>query len=246
MERSKCILIGILSYCFLTGFAQNDKIVYHAFISNNMGRWKQLIDELQIKKHNESGLHELINFQYGYIAWCIGNKKKKEAEKYLDLAEKNLEKSEKTKLSKSIINSYKSAFYGFRIGLNIAKAPFLGPKSIEKAREAMKDDPTNPYGHIQYANAKYYMPSTFGGSKYIALEHYLKAEKIFESYGQKLKHDWNYINLLAIIAQAYTATDRLHLAQNYYEKILKIEPNFLWVKEKLYPELLKLIKETHE
>jgi len=35
---------------------------------------------------------------------------------------------------------------------------------------------------------------------------------------------------------------RKRYAKKYYEKILKIEPEFLWVKNELYPQLLKKIK----
>ena len=54
--------------------------------------------------------------------------------------------------------------------------------------------------------------------------------------------DWNYLSLLSMIAKTYTELKDFNQAKSYYEKILKIEPDFLWVKNELYPDLLKKIK----
>ena len=54
-----------------------------------------------------------------------------------------------------------------------------------------------------------------------------------------LSHDWNYLHLLTLIAQAYVDSGDIVLARSYYETILKIEPRFLWIKDELYPQLSK-------
>jgi tetratricopeptide (TPR) repeat protein len=208
-----------------------------------MDIWKATIDEMnqQQNKSNEFIL-ELLNYQYGYIGWCIGNKKNKLAEEYIKLGQKNIQILEKNNYKISMVNSYKSAFYGFRIGLNKLQAPFIGPKSVDCAKLAMKQDDKNPYGYIQFANSEYYMPTTFGGSKKVALEYYEKAVKIMESNPGQAKEDWNYLSLLTIVAEAYTELKYYKAAKLIYEKILRIEPNFSWVKNELYPNLLKKIK----
>ncbi|MBP6577255.1 MAG: tetratricopeptide repeat protein, partial [Chryseobacterium sp.] len=185
---------------------------------------------------------ELINYQYGYIGWCIGNKKNNVAEQYIQLGESNIAVLEKSGYKPSWINSYKSAFYGYKIGLNKLKAPFIGPKSVECAELSMKQDAENPYGFIQFANSQYYMPAVFGGSKSEALKYYMKAEKIMEKNQNQIKEDWNYLSLLSMIAIAYTELNDYKNAKEYYNKILNIEPNFLWVKNELYPKLLKKMK----
>jgi len=217
--------------------------IYQAYISNNMGKWKNVIDEMD-KKSNKSNefLMELLNYQYGYIAWCIGNKKDKLAQQYIDLGDKNIQILEKANYKISLVNSYKSAFYGYKLGLNKLQAPFIGPKSVECSKLAMQQDDKNPYGYIQYGNSQYYMPAFFGGSKKVAVEYYEKAKKLMELDENQIKQDWNYISLLTIIAQAYTELKFYKTAQTYYEKILRIEPGYLWVKNELYPELLKKIK----
>jgi len=53
------------------------------------------------------------------------------------------------------------------------------------------------------------------------------------------QQNWNYLSLLTSIARAYEATGRSAMAKLYYDKILKIAPDYLWVKNELYPKFLK-------
>jgi tetratricopeptide (TPR) repeat protein len=241
MERAKYIIIGlVVFFCISTANANYKSEIYHAYISNDMSKWEKVITEMHSKNSaSDEFILEQINYEYGYIAWCIGNKHKKEAEKWLSIAENRLSSLEQKKKHASTANAYKSAFYGFKIGLNVAKAPILGFKSVNCAELAMKQDAQNALGYIQYGNAQYYMPAIFGGSKKVAIEYYLKAESLLATNKSALKEDWNYISLLTIIGKAYSETDNLKAAKNYYDKILRIEPNFRWVKDELYPKLLK-------
>lgn len=241
MERKKCTLIlTILLVSMLSLSAQYKLDIYNAYISNNMNKWKSTIDKMQEqeKKPNEF-LLELINYQYGYIGWCLGNNEKKQAKIYLKLSEENVENLEKTSLYPSYVNAYKSAFYGYAIGINKLKAPFIGPKSINAAKQSMEENPNNPYGFIQYANAQFYMPPIFGGSKSEALEYYKRAQTIMEKDKTQLRNDWNYLSLLTNMAQAYTEVKEYEKADEYYKHILEIEPNFLWVRNELYPNFIK-------
>lgn len=245
MERKIYLIIISLVLFFGTSIAQTDYKydIYDCFVNNKMTEWKDIIDKIEKKQYktNPQTL-ELINFQYGYIAWCLGNDKNDEAETYLELAIKNAEKLENINLYKSIIYSYKSAFWGFKIGLAFYKAPFLGPESIKFAEKSIELNDENYFGYIQLGNIEYYMPSAFGGSKTKALEYYLKALKLMEK--QTIENDWNYLSLLIIIAQAYEGTENYSKAKEYYNKVLKIEPDLSWVENELLPELNKKIKDN--
>jgi tetratricopeptide (TPR) repeat protein len=244
MERSKyfiTIFLLFISFSNLKATYKSD--IYNAFISNNMYKWKTIIDEMdRIQNKSNDLIMDLLNYQYGYIGWCIGNNRNKLAEEYIELGQKNIQILEKKNFKISMVNSYKSAFYGFRIGLNMFQAPFIGTKSIDCAKLAIKQDNKNPYGYIQYGNTEYYMPAMFGGSKNVALEYYEKAAKLMESNPVQAKDDWNYLTLLTTIARAYSELKYYNSAKLIYEKILRIEPRFLWVKNELYPDLLKKIK----
>ena len=245
MERSKYLLTIILSVFIFQSVQANYKSdIYSAYIDGDMSKWKIVIDKMnQHYPKTIDFLLELVNYQYGYIGWSMGNQKKKEAENYLRLAEENLKILEKANYNLSFVNSYKSAFWGFHIGLNKYKAPVLGIKSLECAKIAMAQDSKNPFGYIQYGNCLFYMPSLFGGSKEEALIYFKKAEQLMQLDGNSLKNDWNYLSVLTLIGQSYIKIKNYKLAKVYFDKAFKAEPRFLWVKNEIYPELLKMIKE---
>ncbi len=244
MERTRNFII--LMFLIFSGFtvsASYKTEIYNAYIENNMQQWKKVMDKmnLEIKRSNEF-LFELLNYQYGYIGWCMGNKQQKQAKEYLALADKNIEILEKYNYQMSMLNAYKSAFYGYRIGLNKFQAPFIGPKSIDCAKKSIQLDENNPYGYIQIGNSEFYMPAAFGGSKKVALENFLKAEKLMLKHPENIKNDWNYLSLLAMIVMSYKELKQYEMAKYYCEKALKMEPEFLWVKIDLYPEIKKSLK----
>ncbi len=245
MEGKKYILILLLtlSSCYLLG--QNNKSIYNAYLSGNMTKWKTAMDSIDaIKQKNDKDLLDLINYQYGYIGWCIAFDKAHEAEKYLDKATGILEKLEQKKYRESMLFAYKSAFVGFEIGLAEYKAPFIGMNSLEYAKKSVSIDPSNPLGYMQLGNIYFYMPKMFGGSKSLALEYYSKALKIMESNNAYKKNNWNYLNLLATIINAYIELNQYEEAKKYCKKTLTIEPDFDWVKNNLYPKILNNLKKN--
>ncbi len=227
-------LIGTMS-------AQTNKSqIYQAYIKGDMLAWKSIIDNMQAQEPKSIELRlELANYHYGYIGWCIGSKNYDLAKKYLEKAEQNLSEIEKSGKYASNVCSYKAAFVGFQIGINTYKAPILGPKSVECAEKAILLDKTNPFGFMEYGNIEYYMPAMFGGSKSKAITYYLAALTLLERKPEYLKNDWNYLNFISILANAYTEVGNYDKAELYYKKVMTIEPEFSWVKNTLYPKFLK-------
>ncbi len=242
MERSICKII-IFALFPLLAYSQNNEQILSFFVSNKMNEWKSFIDnnETQYRATSEQKL-EFVNYQYGYIAWCVGKKKYDEAKKYIEKAENTLNELEKIKFSLSSVYAYRAAFLGFKVAMSPLKAPFLGPKSVSNAENALKLSQDNWFAHLQMGNIKFYSPSIVGGSKSEALNHYLRAKKILEANDAFYKSNWNYLNLLVGIANTYIELDNLDLAKKYYDAALLLYPNFHWVKNELYPELNKKIK----
>jgi tetratricopeptide (TPR) repeat protein len=208
-----------------------------------MANWKSIIDKMHgVKQKSAQFMLELVNYQYGYIAWCVGNQKNDEAKKYLALAENYLLILEKRNENLSMVNAYKSAFYGYRIGMNKLLATTMGRRSVECANLAIKQNKENTYGYIQSGNIQFYMPPVFGGSKKEALVFYLKALSLMENDAAGKVENWNYLNLLISIALSYTYVDDYPASISYLEKILKIEPGFSYVKSELYPHVLNKMK----
>ncbi|MFO7867771.1 MAG: hypothetical protein R6U95_00555 [Bacteroidales bacterium] len=243
MERSKYLVI-LFMVCAVIAHASYKERIYNAYISGNMTEWKRIIDSMEVRNINNADfIADLLNYQYGYIGYCIGIEDYDEAEVYLDKAYENVHILQKKSYKPAYVYAYSSAFYGFEIGINTYKAPVLGPRSIEMSKKAMSSDDFFYLGFEQYAHSLFYMPEIFGGSKTKAIEYYKKAEHRIEY--QSLYKNWNYLSLLVSIAQAYEDIGELELAQKYYKKILQTEPGFVWVSEELYPELLQRIKKQN-
>ena len=212
--------------------------------SNQMNEWKSIIDSLEQNKTGDAAyLSELVNYQYGYIGYCLGMDKENEAKDYLKLAEKNLEILEEKNFNPALTNSYKAAFWGFKIDIQPIKAPIYGRRCINRVNEALELNNQLPFAHVQYGNAYFYMPAVFGGSKQVAIEHFLLAIKQMETSPEELKNNWNYLSLLSLTAQSYEELNEFGKAQVIYEKALKFEPNFKWIKDELYPDLKTKLKQ---
>lgn len=244
MERKGYILILIFSYILTLSYGQNNMSIYQAYIRGDMAKWKNIVDSMQtISEITNTDKLDLLNYQYGYIAYSIDKNKKKEAEWYLNAAEKLVQQLERKQYSLSVLYAYKSAFIGFKIGLSPYKAPFIGAGSLEYAEKSVDLDVTNSLGYIQLGNIAFYTPAMFGGSRDDALKHYLKALGLMEKDVSKLVSNWNYLNLLITIISAYYELEQYKMAEQYCIKTLKIEPGFTWVKNELYPKVLKKLND---
>ena len=244
MERTKYkLIILMLLFCSAGLRAEYRDEIYSAYVNNKMEQWRDVIDRMEAlkDKSNEVTL-ELINYEYGYIGYCMGVNKEDEAKKYFSLAIINIDILEKTGYKISVINAYKSAFYGFRIGFNKLSAPFNGPKSLDYAKKSLEQDRDNYLAYVQYGNAQFYMPAAFGGSKKEAMEYFLKAKAILERNQHDTRGNWNYLNVMTLIGQAYTALEDYNSAKSAYENILRFEPGFTYIRDELYPQLLKKMK----
>jgi len=247
MERTKhrIILILLLVLCSRELFSNFRSEVYSAYVSNKMDLWKSVIDRMnQVPDKSNEFILELVNYQYGYIGYCLGFDKKNEAKKYLELAQKNIDFLEKQSYRLSLLNAYNAAFCGFRMGINILSVPQNGFKSIEYAKKAIELDSENYLGYVQYGNIQFYMPRTFGGSKKEGIAYYLKAKEILEKDKNSLQEDWNYLSVLLIIGQSYTYLEEFNSAKAVYDYILRREPDFTYVRDELYPELMKKMRES--
>jgi hypothetical protein len=244
MERAKYKIIVLFLFSLIVPLKGSYRSeIYSAYVKNDMRQWKSVIDRMNTANTKDTDyLLELINYQYGYIAWCIGNNRNEEAGKYLDLAEKNITLLPLDNHSQSFAFAYKSAFYGYRMGINKLLVTLLGLKSVKCAKQAINLDRKNPLAYIQYANIDFYMPSVFGGSKTEALKNYLLAKEIMETDRKALVGDWNYLSLLSVIMQTYIYLHDNESAKLYYEKIVAIEPGLSSIKNDLYPEMIKKLK----
>lgn len=242
MEGKKCLLtcIGLLTIWMLWA---NDTEQYNAYISGNMKTWKGLMDKHETNQTitNEKTLAD-INYLYGYIAYCIGKNQKSEAAIYIKKMEQKIGQLEKANYRLSDVMAYKAAMMGFKIGVNVIKAPVYGPRSSDYAERALQLDANNPLAYLQVAHTKYYTPTIFGGSRTEAIRSYLKAIQLMESNPAYTKSNWLYLNAIVVLSYAYREEKKYDVCLFYLRKALKEEPRFSWVKNELIPECIKLSK----
>ncbi|ATV32141.1 hypothetical protein [Prevotella intermedia] len=241
MIKIKQTILSVSLILLLTGLSSwatsPKKIIYRAYISVDMQLWRAVIDSLHAKANKtlEQEL-ELLNYEYGYIGWCLSQKKKQVVGTYLKRYNARLSRLTSDQV-RSLRSAYRSAYYGFEIGLSKIKAPLLGPKSIREAEQSVELDPKGWLGYVQLGNIDFYKPSLFGGSKGNALKYYLKAEQILLREG--VNQDWNLLSLWAQIGLTYEALNNPKNAELYYRKALNAEPQFKWVRDELYMNLKK-------
>ncbi len=222
---------------------QNNQSIYKAYISGDMVLWKNTIDSIDKQKQlTPEDRIDHINYLYGYIAYSIAMDENKVAKKYLEKAKNHLARIENDSKMGSMVNAYKAAFIGFELGLAPYKAPFIGMDSWDFAKTATLLDSTNALAYFQMGNISYYTPAIFGGSKAKAILYFQQALNILDKQPEKRKNNWNYLNFLSTLIQIYEDQKEYELAQKYCLQALKEEPNFQWVKEELYPEILKKIE----
>jgi len=224
------------------GFSQNTyrESIYKAYSRGKMDKWYEIMNtcENNVNQNNYEEQLELINYYYGYTAWLISTEKYDTAEKYIDKSENIIDELLYESPENATLLAYKGAYIAFTIGISNFKAIYLGPKSMKYINKSIELDPENIQGNIEKGNSMYYRPAVFGGDKTEAIEYYVNAVKSFERQ-ELVVNNWMYINTMTALGQAYEATDQIQLAKLCYEKIIRIFPNFMWVEDELYPDMLK-------
>lgn len=231
----------LLTICWLPLCADpNDPTLFEAYLAQDIDTWRKVVKQTDCSTRND--LADLVNYEYGYIGFCLARSNEAEATKTIARAHKHLETLQTMGYDDAMLNMYQSALAAFELSMNHSKFATLGVKSVKLANLAIKQAPKNPYVLSLKGNTDFYRPALFGGSKSRAIEHYTEAVRQFEA--QKLTHNnWNYIATLLTLAQAYEKTDDLPKAKAVCDKILSIVPNFVYLRDVYYPALLKKIND---
>lgn len=215
--------------------------IYNCYVQRDMQTWKKIIDKLEtIAQPTVEQRLEVLNYEYGYIAWRLSKdyKNKEEADQYLAKAYQNLRSLPQEAQYKALVAAYEGAFIGYQIAISPVKAPFIGMKSLKYVKEAVQADSVNYFAHIQYGNVMYYIPGMFGGSRTKAIEHYNKAKKIMQGQGVH-QNNWLYMNLLLTLADAYKKDNNWQQVKACYDEALRLQPHYPYITEQLYPTLQK-------
>jgi glycosyltransferase involved in cell wall biosynthesis len=222
--------------------------IYKSFINGDMVSWERVVKEMEsivtIGESDRDPLKiELLNYYYGLAGYLISQKESKKAAAYCDKGEKIIEDFLKKNPSDATFIAYRTAFMGFRIGLNNLKAVTLGIQSMNLSKRALSIDSLNVQALTERGNVLYYSPSFAGGDKLEGISFYLKAASVIEKSGDT-KENWFYLSLLTNIGRSYKEIGLTSRAKATYEKILKAEPNYKWVRDDLLLEISALIRDS--
>lgn len=250
MYKSKYLINTLIICCILFAFSieassqsQYKKAIYTAFIHRDMTKWENIIQTIESSNsiNTIDQKLELISYYYGYVGYLVGKKQYSPAENLIEKGEKLIDQVLRVSPRNATAYSFKGSFLGFEIAANKYKAVFLGGESKSDINRAIRLDPENVQALIDKGNILYYAPRLFGGDKKEALVYFLNGAKIIEK-NKDTDENWIYLNLLTIIASTYEKIGNLEEAKLIYQKILRIEPDLVWVKNDLYPKLLAKIK----
>jgi len=212
--------------------------IYQAYLHEHMDTWEKIMNQMEeeyLRSSDPALLFDLFEAEYGYMAWLVSVKRKKEAKEILERAQRHMLTLTELKRDNARFYSLKGAFFIFQVMLEPRKAPSLGRLAMEASDKAYALDPKEPQVWLEKANNSYYRPPVFGGSKRKAVPMYERAVELFESSPGRTQKNWVYMNCLAGLGIAYENTRKYTEAGRVYRKILKLEPSFKWVKEELYP-----------
>jgi len=221
--------------------AQN-KDFYDAYVGNRMDIWKTQMDKLEMAGRGIQSYDDLLDLtvaQYGYIAYCMSMEQKKKAKEYVLKAEVNAKKMLRHDPEWARVHALLGAIYGFKAGQAPYMAPVLGIRAGREINKAFDLDKEDPHIWMEKGNVDLYKPAIFGGNKYDAIDYYLRAIDLFEKDKDKISESWLYLNTLSGLATAYVRTDQIKKADQIYLKLLKVEPEFKWIADDVYPKFRK-------
>ena len=241
MKRNNGLLtLFLLLSLFSMAETNRHKEIYHAYISGDISRWISVVREMEgdANIRTVGQKLELIEYYYGLAGNYLGHKNDKMARITIQKADVILDKLLKIAPKNATVHAYKGSFTGYKISLDKYKAITLGAESLKYINEAYLLDPLDPQALTDKGNALYHAPGIFGGNKTEAINFFLKSIAQMEK-SNRATDNWFYLNTLVQTAKAYIAINQPDKARLIYEKALRKEPDFLWVRNKLYPELLK-------
>lgn len=214
----------------------SDCDLYAAYLKNDMSVWDKYIHNVNFNSLNTKERLRYLNYEYGYIG-ATTDYDRKETAAHITAFETHIN-ALKPVLPEAQLKMYQSSLAAYKAMVNKMQFISKGLEAFNLVKEAYEIDSLDPAVMMLKASVDFYAPKGFGGNKQQALHCYLRARTTFEKKG--LTHcNWNYMSCLMSIAQCYDKMGYTTKAIKLCEDILQKEPNFLYVKNTLLPELRK-------
>lgn len=244
----KTILTSIQVLCMAVVFMAlgsasicGQEMTYKGYVLGSETIQKKAVEQMQQRvKDNPNSIearYQLLEAQYVLLNGTMTAKKEDVFDEYIDEAEENaeaiLEMDKNHPQTKGIL----STLYGLKIAYSPIKGMFLGSSSANLAKEAITAGENEPIAWLKYGANKYNTPEMWGGDKAEALKSFKKAVTLFEESPEQLSQNFHYLDALAWLGIAYKRSGDTEKAKEIFEKALKVEPDFAWVKSSLLPSV---------
>jgi len=236
-------LYGKVKYSDVNQLVQKAKQTSkEAFVKYDANLYKQSIGlcerALSAEPQNVLAKYYLAYNQYRLLSMPTKNTNENLFDTYFNQAVQNAKSISKQKGFESEANALLAATYMMKLSRNQSEAPAISKEVYSLLEQAKTYDSLNPRVYLIRGVMLFYTPKMFGGSIQKALENFDKAISLFKSKtGNSI--DWGYLEALAWKGQALTKLNKLNDAEEVYNKALKTEPGFSWVKRVLLPALQK-------
>ncbi len=234
----KYFLIFALCLPMFVAAQLNHEQMFRAYLSGDLTYWGEELAKMENQDLSLAVLREVANYEYGYIAWCQGAKKREQAQTYLAHFQQHINRLEALGEKPSVVAVYRAAYYAYAMEYNKLKFASYASKAIGFANKAVELDAQNPLALSLKGNTEFYCPAMFGGSKKDALDYFGRSIEAFERLNA-VENNWNYIATMLCYAQACEKTGDRATAIATCKKILKHAPDFVYVRDVYYPQLLK-------
>lgn len=239
----KTILSLTLFISSFASFGQDavDEIMYQAYLSQapSSEQWKSAVATRKAEAGRDGSVQakfRLATAQFGLLSSTMRTQDEDLFDEYYKDTEKLLESIISQDKSHGEAHALLSATYGLKMGYSPMQGMFLGSKSNNLTEKAKKLAPTSPLVWKVYANSKYFTPEMWGGDLSLAIDAYETCIKHYEANPASLKFNWMYLDALAFQGQAYLKNGDTGKAIQAFEKALKVEPEFGWVRGVLLPK----------
>lgn len=207
-----------------------------------MEQWVIVLDSAKSvyeAQPNSELVEEIIRAQYGLTAYYLGLNEDEKALSEIESASYYLTQLEKYYPGQGWVYALNASFQGFKLIISPFRFFFKGPAILSAVNKSQELSPQNEDVLFLVANQTFYLPSILGGNQNKGLEYFSTLEKKLLQYNIREDKHWFYLLYLTSYAIACNSVQDYDEAVRVYQQILKIEPNYMWVKNELLPQSLK-------
>jgi tetratricopeptide (TPR) repeat protein len=177
-------------------------------------------------------------YGWAYSGWRVSQllpkTRKRERDKLLKLLQRQLQAWLAEQQGHAEAHALLGSILGDRIGGPLS-AMRLGGKASEALERAFLLAPNNPRVALQRGVGFFFTPKAFGGGKAKAEVELRRARALFEANQEA--QGWGYMDTLARLGEVLAAQDKFAEAGEVYQGALQQQPDFVWVRDRLLPEL---------